>query len=152
MRVKGTPSLKEERGQSVVELAFSAVILAFLLLVAADFARVFFTVIAINNATRVGAEYAIDFQVAATLGSAAAADQAVKDRVKAEASPLVSLDDAEISVSAPWTPSTSTQDAVVTVNVQHAFIPVTPFIRSFFTGGQIMIDRTSTLRHNFTAP
>jgi len=45
------------RGQSAVELALVTPILIVLLLVAADFGRVFYTSIAVNNAARAGAQY-----------------------------------------------------------------------------------------------
>jgi Flp pilus assembly protein TadG len=45
------------RGQSAVELALVTPILIVLLLVAADFGRVFYTSIAVNNAARAAAQY-----------------------------------------------------------------------------------------------
>lgn len=45
------------RGQSAVELALVTPILVVLLLVAADFGRVFYTSIAVDNAARAGAQY-----------------------------------------------------------------------------------------------
>jgi Flp pilus assembly protein TadG len=45
------------RGQSAVELAFVAPALVLLLVVAADFARLFFVSIGVNNAARAGAQY-----------------------------------------------------------------------------------------------
>jgi Flp pilus assembly protein TadG len=44
-------------GQSSVELAIAMPVLALMLVAAADFARVFFYGIAVNNAARAGAEY-----------------------------------------------------------------------------------------------
>jgi len=46
-----------ERGQSAVELAFVAPALVLLLVVAADFARLFFVSIGVKNAARAGAQY-----------------------------------------------------------------------------------------------
>jgi len=48
---------KFRKGQSAVELAFVAPALVLLLVVAADFARVFFVSISVNNAARAGAQY-----------------------------------------------------------------------------------------------
>lgn len=45
------------RGQSAVELAFALPVLTLMLLGAADFGRVFFFGIAVNNAARAGAQY-----------------------------------------------------------------------------------------------
>jgi Flp pilus assembly protein TadG len=44
-------------GQSAVELGFAIPVLALMLVVAADFGRVFFFSIAVNNAARAGAQY-----------------------------------------------------------------------------------------------
>jgi Flp pilus assembly protein TadG len=49
--------LRWVRGQSAVELALVTPILVVLLVVAADFGRVFYTSIAVNNAARAGAQY-----------------------------------------------------------------------------------------------
>jgi Flp pilus assembly protein TadG len=46
-----------ERGQSAVELAIVVPVLALMLVVIADFARVFYVSIAVNNAARAGAQF-----------------------------------------------------------------------------------------------
>ena len=46
-----------ENGQSAVEMAIMVPILALLLVVAADFARLFYVYIAVNSAARAGAQY-----------------------------------------------------------------------------------------------
>jgi len=48
---------KSSRGQSMVELAIVVPVLALLLVASADFARVFYFSIAVNNAARAGAQY-----------------------------------------------------------------------------------------------
>jgi Flp pilus assembly protein TadG len=45
------------KGQSAVELAFALPVLLLLLVVIADFARIFFVSVAVNNAARAGAQY-----------------------------------------------------------------------------------------------
>jgi Flp pilus assembly protein TadG len=45
------------RGQSIVEFGLTLPILALLLVAASDFARVFYTSVAVNNAARAGAQY-----------------------------------------------------------------------------------------------
>jgi Flp pilus assembly protein TadG len=47
------------RGQSIVEFAFVAPVLILFLLAVADFGRVFFVSIALNNAARAGTQYGI---------------------------------------------------------------------------------------------
>ena len=44
-------------GQSAVELALALSVLLLLLLAGADFARVFYMTVAVNNAARAGAQY-----------------------------------------------------------------------------------------------
>lgn len=46
-----------ESGQSAVEFALMATVLMALMLIAADFSRLFFVSIAVNNAARAGAQY-----------------------------------------------------------------------------------------------
>jgi len=48
---------KSSRGQSMTELAIAVPVLALLLVASADFARVFYFSIAVNNAARAGAQY-----------------------------------------------------------------------------------------------
>ncbi len=48
---------KSSRGQSMVELAIAVPVMALLLVAAADFARVFYFSIAVDNAARAGAQY-----------------------------------------------------------------------------------------------
>jgi Flp pilus assembly protein TadG len=48
---------KRSRGQSIAEFGYLLPILAMMLVASADFARVFFLSIAVNNAARAGAQY-----------------------------------------------------------------------------------------------
>ena len=50
---------RASRGQSLVEFAFIAPVLILFLLAVADFGRVFFVAIALNNAARAGTQYGI---------------------------------------------------------------------------------------------
>ena len=65
------------RGQSYVELAFALPVLAIILVVAADFGRLFYTYIEVINAARAGAQYGSNSVVTAanTAGMVAAAKQ-----------------------------------------------------------------------------
>ena len=47
----------DSKGQSLVEMALAVPVLILLLLVAADFGRLFYTWIAVNSAARAGAQY-----------------------------------------------------------------------------------------------
>jgi Flp pilus assembly protein TadG len=50
---------RSSRGQSILEFAITAPILILILLAVADFGRVFFVAIALNNAARAGTQYGI---------------------------------------------------------------------------------------------
>ena len=50
---------RSSRGQSILEFAITAPILILILLTVADFGRVFFVAIALNNAARAGTQYGI---------------------------------------------------------------------------------------------
>jgi Flp pilus assembly protein TadG len=65
------------RGQSYVELAFALPVLAIILVVAADFGRLFYTYIEVINAARAGAQYGSNSVVTAAnaAGMIAAAKQ-----------------------------------------------------------------------------
>jgi len=54
-----------QRGQSMVEVAVVAPVLVLLLLAAADFGRIFYTNVALNNAVRAGAQYGSQSRVTA---------------------------------------------------------------------------------------
>jgi Flp pilus assembly protein TadG len=57
MRSLNRSRRRPRRGQSTVELAMAAPVLILLLVVAGDFARLFFTNIDLNQAARAGAQY-----------------------------------------------------------------------------------------------
>src|SRR6516165_4253834 len=65
------------RGQSLVELAISLPVLVLLFLAAADFGRLFYMWIAVNNAARAGAQYGS--QTLVTAANSASMIQAAKD-------------------------------------------------------------------------
>ena len=54
---KALPRRSSRRGQSAVAFAFIVPVLALVLVVISDFARVFFISVAVNNAARAGAQY-----------------------------------------------------------------------------------------------
>ena len=55
--MKKHPSLRSARGAALVELAAAITLLALVLVGTTDFARVFYTSIALTNAARAGAQY-----------------------------------------------------------------------------------------------
>src|SRR5271167_511506 len=69
--------LRAARGQSYVELAFALPVLVIILVVAADFGRLFYTYVGVINAARAGAQYGSNSVITAAdaTGMSAAAKQ-----------------------------------------------------------------------------
>lgn len=148
MRPHPTPPRRGEEGQGLVEFALVLPILVFVLLVAVDFGRIFFAVLSVTNAARVGAEYAMDYQVAAG-GGPAEAERRVRQRVIREAAPFVPLAEEDIEIQASWLPSQPGADSRVSITVRWTFEPLTPFIAGLLPAEQRLVSRTATVRHNF---
>jgi Flp pilus assembly protein TadG len=115
---------RRQRGQSLVEMAIVLPLFLFLLLIAADFGRLFATQIAITNAAREGAYYAVQHPSDGGTGTAAAAQQEAPGSAV-----TVRYCDAGDAACPP----VSALTVVVTVSKPFSFL--TPFITSGF--GQI---------------
>jgi len=125
-----------ERGQSVVEFALVFPILILILMGTIDFGRLFYSYVTVTNAARVGAEYAMD-----TRRTQADIKQAIKD----ESSPLVTINDSDITLTAnpSWTP-----DSQLIVEVRTQFTAITPMISAFWGGGPLQLKGRATSRFN----
>lgn len=136
MKRKAARNLGCQRGQSLVELAIMLPLLVTLLLGAVDFARVFYTQVAISNAARVGAEYAIDSR---------RDDAEIVEKVIEEAGSLVALttDDVQVSRAAS---SWDASETDATINIQYRFTPIAPFTSRFWGGGDLTLRVSTTTR------
>jgi PKD repeat protein len=147
-RTRGTS--RRRRGQSVVEFALIVPVLAFILLVAVDFGRLFFTYVQVGNAAREAANYA-----ATNPG-----DQGgIQLRATQEKNAQKQTGEGSLTVATPTckTPAGLTiacGDAagaggagnIVTVKVTQPFSFMTPFITNFFGGNlNITVDASSAL-------
>lgn len=130
-----------ERGQSLVELAISLVILLWLLAGAVEFGLGFFQFIQLRDAAQEGALY----------GSINPSDSAgIKARVLAQSTSPIDLATEEaagnITVSQSFTGGTATgcitEGLVVSVTYKHTFFM--PFVK-LFTGGVNTIDITASV-------
>lgn len=148
MRPHPIPPRRGEEGQGLVEFALVLPILAFLLVVATDLGRIFFALLSVTNAARVGAEYAMDYQVADAAGPAEA-ERRVRERVIREAAPFVALAEEDIEIQASWLPSRPGADSRVSVTVRWRFEPLTPLVSTLLPPEQRLVSRTATVRHNF---
>jgi hypothetical protein len=129
------------RGQSVAEIAMILPILLLMMMMmmmmmlgALDLGRTFYFASAVNNACRVGAQYAFDPKT-----SPAEVKQAVLD----EASPYLALDPNRIT----FTPSTGwVAGNDLTIRVTYDFHFLIPLAKSLW-GDPIVMRYTSVIRH-----
>lgn len=129
MRAEG----KGERGQSLVELALLAPVLIFGLIAAADLARAYSAQLAIQNASRAGAEAAV-LHVATT--DALIESYALEELASA---PGLDPDDATVTI----THSTSGGVSFVTVRVQYTWSTLVAWP---LVPNQASFDRSTVMR------
>lgn len=137
--------LRHERGQSIVELALSLPILAFLLLGGADMARAFAIQLAVQNGARAGAEAAaIDFSPSTAEARAHAINEMSRTpgMTPANATVTVTFKQADGLTNCTDPPTVATP-CFATVRVQYTFQTITawPLMQNTF-----MFDRTTTMR------
>jgi len=121
------------RGQSIAELALLLPLLTMILLGGVDLGRAYYFYSGVANATRVGAQYAIDPRTD---------PNEVKNAIIVEASPYVALTPDKITFTAPygWV---SGED--LTVQVQYDFHFLTPFAGNLW-GDPIVMTYDATVR------
>ncbi|MBI3977967.1 MAG: pilus assembly protein [Chloroflexi bacterium] len=120
------------RGQALVELALVAPVLLLMLAGALDLGRIFYYQIAITNAARVGAGYAI-FSPSDLTG--------IQYRVLTEASTL-SLSGGDVVVV---TPNGTSPGNPIQVSVTYNFQAVTPIISVLWGGGPFALQAAATM-------
>jgi len=131
-----------EAGQSLVEVTLGMIILLILLLGMLDVGRLFFTLVALQNAAGEGALYASAFPACKTAANCADPNN-VEYRVKQESSTgVVDWTTASIAVepNAPVTGGTIT----VTVTYNHKLL--TPFISQMIGGGVLPLRARASQR------
>lgn len=140
------PTLSDERGQSLVELALTLPIMVFVLIGGADMARAYALQLAVQNGARAGAEAAaINSAPTSTLAIARARDEMSR-------TPGMDLADPSLIVTASFGKANGTAcDATpsiaapcfVTVRVRYTFRTVTPWP---IVPNTANFDRTTTMR------
>ncbi len=114
----GEGGRRRSRGQALVELALLLPVLTMLLLGGLDLGRAYYYYSGVANASRVGAQFAMDPKMGATEAGRAQIKQAIID----EASPYVPLTADRITLAtASWQQG---YELIVTVN--YDFHPLTP--------------------------
>ncbi|MBI3748598.1 MAG: pilus assembly protein [Chloroflexi bacterium] len=133
-------------GQALVEFALIVPIMLFLLVIAIDFGRLFFSYIQINNASREGAAAGIVApQDTAAITAAAFRDTNVQGQ-GGENSIVVTAtcaDPAGTTIACTAAQGGSGTGNTVTVNVRESFSFLTPFIGGFF-GGTLPMNASTT--------
>ena len=135
---------RKSRGQSIVEFAIILPVLLLMVLAALDLGRAFLGWVVLNNAARVGANYAALHPDAwGTPGDSA--DQATYSSLVADA-----RDDASIALSAcnaavpsPAFPTGTDIGDFSEVVLECDFNPITPIIGDLFTGGTVTVSARS---------
>ena len=127
----------EERGQSLVEVGISFILILFLLSGAVDLGRAFLAFIALQDASQEGAIYA------AIADKDSAGYNAVVQRVRQSSGSPVNLADTG-TVSVAVSPSGAGYNALcagqtVQVSITHQFAPVTPLSNLIFSSGTVPI-------------
>lgn len=142
--------LREERGQSIVELALILPLLAYVMLGGADMARAYAVQLAVQNGARAGAESAaVDYSPTEAEAAARAIDE--MDRtpglVTGDAAVTVTFRQSDGTTACTGTPSVATP-CFALVRVQYTFRTITPWplIPNEFT-----LDRSTQMRM-FAAP
>lgn len=146
--------VREQRGQSLVEIALSLPLMAFLLLGGADMARAYAIQLAVQNGARAGAEAAaIDYSPTVAKAQARACDEMARtpglDTTACATNPVVNVTFLQNDgVSACPNPPVAATACYATVEIVYSFKLVTPWplLPNSFT-----FDRTTSMRM-FAAP
>jgi Flp pilus assembly protein TadG len=121
--------MREELGQSLVELALLLPILVFGLIGGADLARAFALQLAVQNGARAGAEaYAIDFTPSASEAIARTRDEMARTPGMNANLATITVNVAQSDGLSPCvSPPTIAEPCFVTINVQYQFRTIVPW-------------------------
>ncbi|MDO8484628.1 MAG: TadE/TadG family type IV pilus assembly protein [Candidatus Limnocylindrales bacterium] len=134
------------RGQALVEFALIVPVLFFLLVIAIDFGRLFFSYIQINNAAREGAAYAMYKPTdLATITSRAEQETNAQGQAGENAIAVTTAcaDQSGTSIACSLATGGPGPGNRIAVNVSEAFTFLTPMISGLF-GGDLQMDASAT--------
>jgi len=146
--------IRQELGQSVVEVSLLMPMLVFLILAGGDLARAFALQLAVQNGARAGAEAAaVDFSPTRTAAEARARDEMGRTpgmNATNTSNPVVtvSFKQSDLATDCPATTPTVADPCFAVVRVQYTFRTVTPWPLIPNTAN---FDRTTVMRM-FKAP
>ena len=139
------------RGQSMVELALVLPLLAFMLVIAIDFGRIYFSYIQINNAAREGAKYAAQAPTDTVSINAAANRETNSQAQSGESALVISAPVCKNAAGTVINCTTATTGGsgagnTVTLRVAESFSFLTPLINNFWGNNfQMSAAATSTV-------
>lgn len=113
-----------------------------------DFACLFYVYLALEN----GASQATRFAVTGNLTPGMTREESIKDAMR-RATPTLTLDDDMFSFShlppggAVWVAGTGAENDIGRVTITYPWNLMTPLIRPFFTGGQIVFRAESAMKN-----
>ena len=129
------PGLARDQGQALVETALALSLLVFTLMGGADIARVYAATLAVENASRAGAEAAV-MRVAMT-------DPAIASYASDELGRVSGVDATKATITVTHTTG-SGGESLVNVRVQYTFRTLTPWPG---VPNAVALDRTATFRN-----
>jgi Flp pilus assembly protein TadG len=131
-------AMRQERGQAIVEFALTALIFLTLLVFVVDGSRIFWNYLAVTEAARVGARYAIVHGAKSASPVGPSSYTALTAHVRTAS---VGLDPAVLMVSPSW-PNGNAVGSSVTVNVSYNVEPITGL---FWSDDEITLSARSTM-------
>lgn len=132
---------KKEKGQSLVEMALLLPVLLLMLLGLLDFGRVYYAMVAMNDAAQEGAAYAAMHPN----------DPKIRERATAASTGLITIQPENVTVVLP-PPDSLQAGAPVTVIVSYDFTFYTPVAQSFFGDNTVTLQAQATNAIIATSP
>jgi hypothetical protein len=139
---------KEDRGATLVEAAIMTPLLLLLTFAIVDFAGLFYVYLALENGASQATRYAVTGQVI----SGQTREQSIKSAMRA-ATPTLTIDDSVFSFShmrpgeSVWRSGTGGEGDIGRLTITYPWNLMTPLIRPFFTGGQLIIRVESAMKN-----
>jgi Flp pilus assembly protein TadG len=130
--------IRQESGQAMLEYAMTSLVLFTILLFMVDGGRILWNYVAVNEAARVGARYAIVHGASSTSPVGPGNYAALTQNIQSSVDGLVA---ANLTVTATWTPNNS-RGSRATVRVIY---PVQPFTSIFWHNQTLTLTSQSTM-------
>jgi Flp pilus assembly protein TadG len=140
--------IRDSRGATLVEAAIMTPLLLLLTFSIVDFAGLFYVYLALEN----GASQATRYAVTGNLVSGMSREESIKQAMRT-ATPTLTINDSMFSFShlppgaTVWAGGTGGENDIGKVTVTYPWTLMTPVIRPFFTGGQLVIRVESAMKN-----